>query len=207
MCRCLCLGITHIWSGRHTAIAEVGVVDFFLGRVWNQHDQFGILPSSHERLWHSWALALGLPLGCSRLCIFRSMLVQRQRVITARSHSSLASRPWYYGLGGMIVLVPMVRLPLASRASDAPCRDRRADHHDLLHRNVSSSALEASQRDYGRVLLGRTRPRRLQGVTPRARSGVAAAIIQVWAELWARPWHHHGGGNVANMRISYPVRS
>lgn len=203
------LGITTylVWTGI-PAIAEVGVVDFFLGRVWNpSSDQFGILPFILTSVYGTLgALALGLPLGLfTALYLSKYARPNAKRVISS-AVALLAGIPSVvYGLVGMIVLVPMVQLAFGLSSGATLLAAIVVLTIMILPYivNVSSTALEAVPRDYeeGSLALGATKTETYFKVSLHAaRSGVAAAIIQgVGRALGEAMAIIMVAGNVANM--------
>jgi phosphate transport system permease protein len=195
-------------GGGFAAIAEVGVVDFFLGRVWNpSSDQFGILPFILTSVYGTLgALALGLPLGLfTALYLSKYARPNAKRVISS-AVALLAGIPSVvYGLVGMIVLVPMVQLAFGLSSGATLLAAIVVLTIMILPYivNVSSTALEAVPRDYeeGSLALGATKTETYFKVSLHAaRSGVAAAIIQgVGRALGEAMAIIMVAGNVANM--------
>ena len=181
------LGITTylVWTGI-PAIAEVGVVDFFLGRVWNpSSDQFGILPFILTSVYGTLgALALGLPLGLfTALYLSKYARPNAKRVISS-AVALLAGIPSVvYGLVGMIVLVPMVQLAFGLSSGATLLAAIVVLTIMILPYiiSVSETALRAVPKEYeeASLALGATKVETWFRVSIRAaRSGIATAVVQ-----------------------------
>ena len=169
------------------AICEIGLVDFLFGQTWAStaaEPQFGILPFILTSVYGTaGAIVLGVPVGFFAAVWLAKMAPARVKGVVNEAVSLLAGIPSVvYGLVGMMVLVPGIRIFF-----DLP------DGASLLAAilvlavmilpsiiKVSITALEAVPREYEEASLA-------LGATPvetcfkvsvlAAKSGIATAVV------------------------------
>ncbi len=169
------------------AIREIGLVDFLFGQTWAStaaEPQFGILPFILTSVYGTaGAIVLGVPVGFFAAVWLAKMAPARVKGVVGEAVSLLAGIPSVvYGLVGMMVLVPGIRIFF-----DLP------DGASLLAAilvlavmilpsiiKVSITALEAVPREYEEASLA-------LGATPvetcfkvsvlAAKSGIATAVV------------------------------
>lgn len=169
------------------AIREIGLLDFLFGTEWAStaaEPKFGILPFILTSIYGTaGAIALGVPIGL--LCaIFLSKIAPKKLVSVVRpAVDLLAGIPSVvYGLVGMIVLVPAVRVAfnLADGASLFAAILVLAVMILPSIISVSETALKAVPKEYeeASLALGATHVETVLRVSvPAASSGIAASVV------------------------------
>ncbi|RVU98076.1 phosphate ABC transporter permease subunit PstC [Coriobacteriales bacterium OH1046] len=203
------LGITvYLVVSGMPAIAEIGLGDFLLGRVWKPSGgQYGILPFIFTSIYGTLgAVVLSLPLGLLTAVFLSKYAGKRSGRLIRSAVELLAGIPSVvYGLVGMIVLVPAIQAAfgLASGATLFAAILVLAVMILPYIVNVSTTALDAVPREYeeGSLALGATDTETYFKVSMHAaRSGIATAIIQgIGRALGEAMAIIMVAGNVANM--------
>ncbi|MBE5875796.1 MAG: phosphate ABC transporter permease subunit PstC [Lachnospiraceae bacterium] len=169
------------------AIAQIGLFDFLFGQKWAStaaEPAFGILPFILTSIYGTaGAILIGVPIGFFTAVYLAKMASPKTKVIIQSAVSLLAGIPSVvYGLVGMLVLVPAIRITF-----DIP------DGASLLAAiivlaimilpsiiKVSLTALEAVPKEYedASLALGATPEETYFKVSvPAAKSGIAAAVV------------------------------
>ena len=169
------------------AIREIGLVDFLFGQEWAStaaEPQFGILPFILTSIYGTCgAILIGVPVGFMTAVFLSKVASPRLAAVVRPAVDLLAGIPSVvYGLIGMMVLVPAVRV-----AFDLP------DGASLFCAiivlavmilpsiiSVSETALKAVSREYeeASLALGATHIETVFRVSvPAASSGIAAAVV------------------------------
>ena len=169
------------------AIREIGLVDFLFGQEWAStaaEPQFGILPFILTSIYGTCgAIIIGVPVGFMTAVFLSKVASPRLAAVVRPAVDLLAGIPSVvYGLIGMMVLVPAVRV-----AFDLP------DGASLFCAiivlavmilpsiiSVSETALKAVPREYeeASLALGATHIETVFRVSvPAASSGIAAAVV------------------------------
>ena len=169
------------------AIREIGLVDFLFGQEWAStaaEPQFGILPFILTSIYGTCgAILIGVPVGFMTAVFLSKVASPRLAAVVRPAVDLLAGIPSVvYGLIGMMVLVPAVRV-----AFDLP------DGASLFCAiivlavmilpsiiSVSETALKAVPREYeeASLALGATHIETVFRVSvPAASSGIAAAVV------------------------------
>ncbi|MBQ4093400.1 MAG: phosphate ABC transporter permease subunit PstC [Firmicutes bacterium] len=169
------------------AILEIGLIDFLFGKTWAStaaEPQFGILPFILTSIYGTaGAIFLGVPIGFLTAVFLSKVAPLRVKSVVEPAIGLLAGIPSVvYGLVGMLVLVPAIRVLF-----DVP------DGAGLLASiivlavmilpsiiNVSMTALDAVPKEYedASLALGATPIETYFCVSvPAAKSGIAAAVV------------------------------
>ena len=195
------------------AIREIGLVDFLFGQTWaSSQEQFGILPLILTSVYGTaGAILLGVPVGFLTAIYLAKVAPPKVAAVIRPAVDLLAGIPSVvYGLVGMMVLVPAIRV-----AFDLPAGDSLLAAIVVLAVmilpsiiSVSETALKAVPREYeeASLALGATELETYFRVSaPAAKSGIAAAVVlgvgraigEAMAILMV-------AGNVANMPSLFP---
>lgn len=184
----LCISVYLVISGI-PAIAEIGIGDFFLGKVWKPtattvEPSYGILPFLLTSIYGTaGAVVLGIPVGLLTAVYLAKLAPPKIAAVIRTAVQLLAGIPSVvYGLVGMIVLVPGVQklFGLSSGATLFTAILVLAVMILPSIINVSETALRAVPKDYedASLALGATEAETWFRVTlPAAKSGVATAIV------------------------------
>lgn len=169
------------------AIWKIGPIDFLFGKTWAstaEVPQFGILPFILTSIYGTaGAVLLGVPIGFLTAVFLSKMAPKAVKAVAVPVIGLLAGIPSVvYGLVGMLVLVPAIRVIF-----DVP------DGAGLLASiivlgvmilpsiiNVSMTALDAVPEEYesASLALGATPVETcFRVVVPAAKSGIAAAVV------------------------------
>lgn len=169
------------------AIKEIGLIDFLFGQTWDSssaNPQYGILPFILTSIYGTaGAILIGVPIGFFTAVYLSKAAPGKVKAVVSNAISLLAGIPSVvYGLVGMIVLVPAIRIIF-----DIP------DGASLLAAiivlavmilpsviKVSITALEAVPKEYedASLALGATPTETYFKVsTKAAKSGIAAAVV------------------------------
>ena len=167
------------------AIREIGLVDFLFGQTWaSSQEQFGILPLILTSVYGTaGAILLGVPVGFLTAIYLAKVAPPKVAAVIRPAVDLLAGIPSVvYGLVGMMVLVPAIRV-----AFDLPAGDSLLAAIVVLAVmilpsiiSVSETALKAVPREYeeASLALGATHPETVFRVSvPAATSGIAAAVV------------------------------
>ena len=184
----LCISVYLVISGI-PAIAEIGIGDFFLGKVWKPtattvEPSYGILPFLLTSIYGTaGAVVLGIPVGLLTAVYLAKLAPPKIAAVIRTAVQLLAGIPSVvYGLVGMIVLVPGVQklFGLSSGATLFTAILVLAVMILPSIINVSETALQAVPKDYedASLALGATELETYFRVSiPAAKSGIATAIV------------------------------
>ena len=171
------------------AIAEIGIGDFFLGKVWKPtattvEPSYGILPFLLTSIYGTaGAVVLGIPVSLLTAVYLAKLAPPKIAAVIRTAVQLLAGIPSVvYGLVGMIVLVPGVQklFGLSSGATLFTAILVLAVMILPSIINVSETALRAVPKDYedASLALGATELETYFRVSvPAAKSGIATAIV------------------------------
>ena len=192
------------------AIAEIGLWDFLLGKVWEptgSEAQFGILPFILSSIYGTaGALLLGVPVGFFTAVYLSKKASPKVKEIVSAAVSLLAGIPSVvYGLVGMMVLVPAIRdlfgLPDGASLLAAIVVLSIMILPSII--KVSVTALDAVPQEYedASLALGATPEETWFRVSvPAAKSGIATAVVLgVGRAIGEAMAVMMVSGNVANM--------
>ena len=200
------------------AIREIGLVDFLFGKEWAStaaEPKFGILPFILTSIYGTaGAILLGVPVGFMTAVFLAKVAPPRLAAVVRPAVDLLAGIPSVvYGLIGMMVLVPAVRvafnLPDGASLFCAIIVLAVMILPSII--SVSETALKAVPREYeeASLALGATHIETVFRVTvPAARSGIATAIVLgIGRAIGEAMAIIMVAGNVANMPgLLTPVR-
>ena len=184
----LCISVYLVISGI-PAIAEIGIGDFFLGKVWKPtattvEPSYGILPFLLTSIYGTaGAVVLGIPVGLLTAVYLAKLAPPKIAAVIRTAVQLLAGIPSVvYGLVGMIVLVPGVQklFGLSSGATLFTAILVLAVMILPSIINVSETALRAVPGEYedASLALGATELETYFRVSvPAAKSGIATAIV------------------------------
>ena len=104
------------------AIREIGLVDFLFGQTWaSSQEQFGILPLILTSVYGTaGAILLGVPVGFLTAIYLAKVAPPKVAAVIRPAVDLLAGIPSVvYGLVGMMVLVPAIRVAFDLPAGDS----------------------------------------------------------------------------------------
>lgn len=168
------------------AFQQIGLDKLLLGTVWRPgQGQFGILAMIvGSILATAGAIVLGVPLALGCAILLAEVASPRIRNVVRPAVELLAGIPSVvYGLFGMVVLVPLVRMiPVPGNTGYGLLSASIVLAVMVLPTitSISEDAIRAVPREYkeGSLALGTTQWQTILGVTlPAASSGIIAAII------------------------------
>ena len=180
------------------AIREIGLVDFLFGTEWAStaaEPKFGILPFILTSIYGTaGAIVLGVPVGFMTAVFLAKVAPPRLASLVRPAVDLLAGIPSVvYGLIGMMVLVPAVRVAFRLPVWPAWCAFHLPDGASLFCAilvlavmilpsiiSVSETALKAVPKEYeeASLALGATHIETVFRVSvPAASSGIAASIV------------------------------
>ena len=170
------------------AIREVGLVDFLFGKTWapthSEDPQHGILPMILTSICGTvGAIIIGVPIGFFTAVYLAKLAPPKVAAMIRPAVSLLAGIPSVvYGLVGMLVLVPALRVAFNLPAGDSLLAAIIVLAVMILPSiiNVSETALTAVPREYeeASLALGATELETYFRVSaPAAKSGIAAAVV------------------------------
>ena len=166
------------------AIRKIGLVPFLFGKVWastsKTNPQYGILPFILTSVYGTaGAIVLGVPIGFFTAVYLAKLAPPRLKSVLSSAVSLLSGIPSVvYGLVGMLVLVPGIRIPDGASLLAAIIVLAIMILPSII--KVSVTALEAVPREYedASLALGATPVETYLRVSvPAARSGIAAAVV------------------------------
>ena len=184
----LCISVYLVISGL-PAIREIGLTKFLFSKVWAPTNattgpQFGILPFILTSVYGTaGALLLGVPVGLMTAIFLAKAAPPRLAAVIRTAVQLLSGIPSVvYGLVGMIVLVPAIRLAFGLGSGACLLAAILVLTVMVLPSiiNVAETALQAVPREYeeASLALGATETETYFRVSlPAARSGVAAAVV------------------------------
>ena len=170
------------------AIREIGLVDFLFGQTWAPTNKtepaYGILPFILTSIYGTaGAVLIGVPVGLMTAVFLSKSAPPKVASLIHTAVELLAGIPSVvYGLVGMIVLVPAIRIlfHLSSGASLFAAIIVLAIMILPSIINVSENALNAVPKEYeeASLALGATKIETIFKVSiPAARSGIATAVV------------------------------
>lgn len=192
------------------AIRRIGLVPFLFGKTWDStgaDPSFGILPFILTSVYGTaGALLLGVPIGFLTAVYLAKFAPPRVKSVLETAVSLLAGIPSVvYGLVGMLVLVPAIRVVFHVPDGASLLAAILVLAVMILPSvvKVSATALEAVPREYeeGSLALGATPTETVFRVSvPAAKSGIAAAVVLgVGRAIGEAMAVMMVAGNVANM--------
>ena len=165
------------------AFGKIGIFNFLFGTVWRPgQEQFGILPMVIGSLAvTAGSMLLAIPLGIACAILLAEVAPQRVQAVLRPAVELLVGIPSVvYGVVGMVLIVPQVRLLGGSGYSIlAACIVLMAMVLPTII-SISEDSIRAVPRSYreGSLALGATRWQTIWRVLlPAARSGIIASII------------------------------
>ena len=169
------------------AIAEIGLFNFLFGQEWAStaaEPKFGILPFILSSVYGmGGAILIGVPIGFFTAVFLSKVANKKVKAVVGAAVNLLAGIPSVvYGLVGMLVLVPGIRIlfNLPDGASLLASIIVLAVMSLPSIIKMSMTALDAVPREYeeGSLALGATTTETYFKVSvPAAKSGIAAAVV------------------------------
>lgn len=169
------------------AIRKIGVLKFLFGKKWAStaaQPQFGILPFILTSIYGtSGAIVVGVPVGFLTAVYLSKIAPSKVKTVIETAVSLLAGIPSVvYGLVGMMVLVPGIRIAFHIPDGASLCAAIIVLAIMILPGvvKVSLTALEAVPKEYedASLALGATPVETYFRVSvPAAKSGIAAAVV------------------------------
>ena len=167
------------------AIREVGLIDFLFGKTWAAGDgEFGILAMILTSIYGTaGAIVIGVPIGFFTAVFLAKVAPPKVAAVIRPMVNLLAGIPSVvYGLVGMIVLVPWIRVTFDLSAGDSLFAAIIVLAVMILPSiiSVSETALQAVPKEYeeGSLALGATELETYFRISvPAAKSGIAAAVV------------------------------
>lgn len=169
------------------AIRKIGVLKFLFGKKWAStaaQPQFGILPFILTSIYGtSGAIVVGVPVGFLTAVYLSKVAPSKVKTVIETAVSLLAGIPSVvYGLVGMMVLVPGIRIAFHIPDGASLCAAIIVLAIMILPGvvKVSLTALEAVPKEYedASLALGATPVETYFRVSvPAAKSGIAAAVV------------------------------
>ncbi len=169
------------------AIRKIGIINFLFGKKWAStaaQPQYGILPFILTSIYGTvGAIVIGVPIGFMTAVYLAKFAPPKLKAVIGTAVSLLAGIPSVvYGLVGMMVLVPGIRI--AFRIPDGASLLAAVIVLAIMILpsiiKVSLTALEAVPKDYedASLALGATPVETIFRVSvPAAKSGIAAAVV------------------------------
>lgn len=169
------------------AIAEIGLFNFLFGQEWAStaaEPKFGILPFILSSVYGmGGAILIGVPIGFFTAVFFSKVANKKVKAVVGAAVNLLAGIPSVvYGLVGMLVLVPGIRI-LFNLPDGASLLASIIVLAVMILPSIikmSMTALDAVPREYeeGSLALGATTTETYFKVSvPAAKSGIAAAVV------------------------------
>lgn len=184
---CVCLITFYMVSTGAPAIAEIGLFDFLLGKVWAptaSDPQFGILPMVLSSILATLgAIVIGVPIGILASVFLAEIAPKRVAKAVRAGIEVLAGIPSViYGLIGMLIIVPAVakifNIPLGMNLLSATLVLAVMILPTII--SVSETALKSVPRKYKEASLacGATHIQTIFKVMiPAARSGIMTGVV------------------------------
>lgn len=169
------------------AIRRIGIMNFLFGKKWAstaEQPQYGILPFILTSIYGTaGAIVIGVPIGFMTAVYLAKIAPQKEKTVIETAVSLLAGIPSVvYGLVGMMVLVPGIRIVF--RIPDGASLFAAIIVLAIMILpsiiKVSLTALEAVPKEYedASLALGATPIETYFRVSvPAAKSGIAAAVV------------------------------
>ena len=169
------------------AIAEIGLFNFLFGQEWAStaaEPKFGILPFILSSVYGmGGAILIGVPIGFFTAVFLSKVVNKKVKAVVGAAVNLLAGIPSVvYGLVGMLVLVPGIRI-LFNLPDGASLLASIIVLAVMILPSIikmSMTALDAVPREYeeGSLALGATTTETYFKVSvPAAKSGIAAAVV------------------------------
>lgn len=169
------------------AIAEIGLFNFLFGQEWAStaaESKFGILPFILSSVYGmGGAILIGVPIGFFTAVFLSKVANKKVKAVVGAAVNLLAGIPSVvYGLVGMLVLVPGIRI-LFNLPDGASLLASIIVLAVMILPSIikmSMTALDAVPREYeeGSLALGATTTETYFKVSvPAAKSGIAAAVV------------------------------
>lgn len=169
------------------AIAEIGLFNFLFGQEWAStaaEPKFGILPFILSSVYGmGGAILIGVPIGFFTAVFLSKVANKKAKAVVGAAVNLLAGIPSVvYGLVGMLVLVPGIRI-LFNLPDGASLLASIIVLAVMILPSIikmSMTALDAVPREYeeGSLALGATTTETYFKVSvPAAKSGIAAAVV------------------------------
>ena len=169
------------------AIAEIGLFNFLFGKEWAStaaEPKFGILPFILSSVYGmGGAILIGVPIGFFTAVFLSKVANKKVKAVVGATVNLLAGIPSVvYGLVGMLVLVPGIRI-LFNLPDGASLLASIIVLAVMILPSIikmSMTALDAVPREYeeGSLALGATTTETYFKVSvPAAKSGIAAAVV------------------------------
>ena len=169
------------------AIAEIGLFNFLFGQEWastGAEPKFGILPFILSSVYGmGGAILIGVPIGFFTAVFLSKVANKKVKAVVGAAVNLLAGIPSVvYGLVGMLVLVPGIRI-LFNLPDGASLLASIIVLAVMILPSIikmSMTALDAVPREYeeGSLALGATTTETYFKVSvPAAKSGIAAAVV------------------------------
>ena len=169
------------------AIAEIGLFNFLFGQEWEStaaEPKFGILPFILSSVYGmGGAILIGVPIGFFTAVFLSKVANKKVKAVVGAAVNLLAGIPSVvYGLVGMLVLVPGIRI-LFNLPDGASLLASIIVLAVMILPSIikmSMTALDAVPREYeeGSLALGATTTETYFKVSvPAAKSGIAAAVV------------------------------
>lgn len=169
------------------AIAEIGLFNFLFGQEWAStaaEPKFGILPFILSSVYGmGGAILIGVPIGFFTAVFLSKVASKKVKAVVGAAVNLLAGIPSVvYGLVGMLVLVPGIRI-LFNLPDGASLLASIIVLAVMILPSIikmSMTALDAVPREYeeGSLALGATTTETYFKVSvPAAKSGIAAAVV------------------------------
>ncbi len=169
------------------AIREIGIIDFLFGKEWSSTSsdpEYGILPFILTSIYGTaGAILLGVPIGFLSAVYLAKIAPPKLKAVIGAAVSLLAGIPSVvYGLVGMLVLVPGIRMLFGVPDGASLLAAIVVLAVMILPSviKVSMTALEAVPKEYedASLALGATPVETYFRVSvPAAKSGIAAAVV------------------------------
>lgn len=169
------------------AIREIGIIDFLFGKEWSSTSsdpEYGILPFILTSIYGTaGAILLGVPIGFLSAVYLAKIAPPKLKAVIGAAVSLLAGIPSVvYGLVGMLVLVPGIRMLFGVPDGASLLAAIVVLAVMILPSviKVSMTALEAvpKEYEYASLALGATPVETYFRVSvPAAKSGIAAAVV------------------------------
>lgn len=169
------------------AIAEIGLFNFLFGQEWAStaaEPKFGILPFILSSVYGmGGAILIGVPIGFFTAVFLSKVANKKVKAVVGAAVNLLAGIPSVvYGLVGMLVLVPGIRILFNLPDGASLLASIIVLAVMILPRiiKMSMTALDAVPREYeeGSLALGATTTETYFKVSvPAAKSGIAAAVV------------------------------
>jgi len=175
-----------LFAGGLPAMANIGVLQFLLGKEWSPSDippAFGILPMIVGSLYvTAGAVLFGVPIGIFTAVFLAKVCPKRLYKLLKPAVDLLAGIPSVvYGFFGIVILVPLVRNLFGGNGSSMLTASLLLGMMILpTVIGITESALRAVPGELyeGAVALGASHERAVFGVVlPAARSGAMAAVV------------------------------